>query len=893
MSLAITFLTYNNNELLFSTIRHLFEYTDFTLFQTIEIHILAQCCHKSYLHSLENVCKHYEIPDKLKCILHTSDENLGISRGMNVLYEHTSTHKYVLHLEDDWVLLAENKDWLYKSYSRMIDNPSIATLALRKYGTDKEKWQYGWTRTIPYKCHVHPGNFNYEKKIETTDDPEFRRIKHFLFTANPVIRNNTFYSSIYPLPDYHEQDSIQIYKDGVKVHDNPRWGTSEAETMEKTRDFITEYYQDGVFVHFDDWVDYLKKNKLSLFSNHFVNQININCHIPVLVIHLDNHYIKSTRYAHDYLRFVHYIWDDDFEQLKKVFSQTKPQALISIGKSLSEINKYTLSIPFDIRKRWIHLASQDDIRIPSVEHCIFYSHYKHPYIKDNPVVSVITPAYKSEHRIFRPFYSLLNQTYTNWQWIILSDSPDDEKEWKQLTEFASNDSRIEVYRRPKNDGSIGRNKLFCGNLARGNFVFELDHDDEILPQTFDILIHAAIKHPDCGFFYSDFIKCFEDTLDTWTYGDNFSFGFGSYYRTWYKNKFHYVCNTSRINPHTIRHIVGVPNHFRCWTKQAYTELKGHNPDLQVADDYDLIVRTMLKYRWCHIREMLYIQYINQGGNNFTFYRNQLIQYLVQKIRNTYEEDIHTRLVELNVNDDVHGKWPDHPKDYEVKQFEYPILEKVYRDNDTDDSNPMISIVMPTYNRPDHLKRALDSIFRQTYQNFEILLVGDKCPVLDQFVYGYEKAKDKRFKYYNLLHNYGPGGAVPRNYAIKMMCSTKWIAYLDDDNEWKENHLEHLVEAYRKNKNASYFISSMMIDGKELLFDEPKLGRIDTSCVMHSFDLCVKYGLWKDRIEGGYAHDWEFFSRWKNESYVATHQYTLLYNTEFNGQSFDFLNNLYK
>jgi hypothetical protein len=126
-----------------------------------------------------------------------------------------------------------------------------------------------------------------------------------------------------------------------------------------------------------------------------------------------------------------------------------------------------------------------------------------------------------------------------------------------------------------------------------------------------------------------------------------------------------------------------------------------------------------------------------------------------------------------------------------------------------------------------------------------------------------------------------------------MCSSKWIAYLDDDNEWMPNHLEHLVQTYRENRDVQYIFSSMIIDGKELVFDEPKLGRIDTSCVMHRFELCVKYGLWKDRIEGGYAHDWEFFSRWKDEKWIATKEFTLLYNTEFNGQSFEFLNNLYK
>ena len=81
----------------------------------------------------------------------------------------------------------------------------------------------------------------------------------------------------------------------------------------------------------------------------------------------------------------------------------------------------------------------------------------------------------------------------------------------------------------------------------------------------------------------------------------------------------------------------------------------------------------------------------------------------------------------------------------------------------------------------------------------------------------------------------------------------------------------------------------MIDEKELIFDIPRKGRIDTSCVVHKFDLCVKNGLWKDRNEGGYAHDFEFFNRISNEftcRWKATKQCTLIYNTEFNGQSFN-------
>jgi hypothetical protein len=66
------------------------------------------------------------------------------------------------------------------------------------------------------------------------------------------------------------------------VHDNPNWGNCEALTMEKIIDLRTEWYDDGLFVHFDDWIDELKEKRMSIFGNDFSNQININCHVPVL-----------------------------------------------------------------------------------------------------------------------------------------------------------------------------------------------------------------------------------------------------------------------------------------------------------------------------------------------------------------------------------------------------------------------------------------------------------------------------------------------------------------------------------------------------------------------------------------------------------------------------------
>jgi hypothetical protein len=78
---------------------------------------------------------------------------------------------------------------------------------------------------------------------------------------------------------------------------------------------------------------------------------------------------------------------------------------------------------------------------------------------------------------------------------------------------------------------------------------------------------------------------------------------------------------------------------------------------------------------------------------------------------------------------------------------------------------------------------------------------------------------------------------------------------------------------------------MSVDGKDLGFTKPERGGIDTSCVLHDKDLVGRYGFWKDRISGGYAHDWEFFSRWvmAGEKWACTRKPTVIYNADTCGQ----------
>ena len=69
------------------------------------------------------------------------------------------------------------------------------------------------------------------------------------------------------------------------------------------------------------------------------------------------------------------------------------------------------------------------------------------------------------------------------------------------------------------------------------------------------------------------------------------------------------------------------------------------------------------------------------------------------------------------------------------------------------------------------------------------------------------------------------------------------AAIDDYLEWCKRHAKEPEKPSTKVKDSASNNSKIFANKeemKELTFDEPKLGRIDTSCVMHRFDLCIKY-----------------------------------------------------
>lgn len=105
--------------------------------------------------------------------------------------------------------------------------------------------------------------------------------------------------------------------------------------------------------------------------------------------------------------------------------------------------------------------------------------------------------------------------------------------------------------------------------------------------------------------------------------------------------------------------------------------------------------------------------------------------------------------------------------------------------------PFFSVIIPLYNKSDFITETLLSVQKQTFNDFEVIIVNDgstdnSLEVLEQFC-------DNRIQ---IINQANLGASTARNNGVKK-ANAKWIALLDADDIWYENHLEELHNSIQK------------------------------------------------------------------------------------------------
>lgn len=195
---------------------------------------------------------------------------------------------------------------------------------------------------------------------------------------------------------------------------------------------------------------------------------------------------------------------------------------------------------------------------------------------------------------------------------------------------------------------------------------------------------------------------------------------------------------------------------------------------------------------------------------------------------------------------------------------------------------MVSIIIPYYNRKEKLNRALHSIYSQTYQNFEVIVVDDCSPTPPDF-------DTYKFTYIKNEINLGPGSSRNRG---KSIAKGDYIAFLDSDDYWDKNFLEKCVSKHKAEKDVIMVYAQTLAVKNGL--HKPKRDSVLNSNVILPFILqfyrpwatssCVWKKLQIDDVEWVSTRNWEDYAfdctaATKNNKVSAIEEFLVFYDEE--------------
>jgi GT2 family glycosyltransferase len=359
-----------------------------------------------------------------------------------------------------------------------------------------------------------------------------------------------------------------------------------------------------------------------------------------------------------------------------------------------------------------------------------------------PCVSIITPVFNTPRAWLEDcVQSVLSQVYERWELILVDDDSDDPELLKFLPELAARDERIILAKSEKRGGISGASNRGL-ELASGEWVGFLDHDDLIEPDALFQHVKWLQDHRDADLVYSDEDKLTEEGLDSPIFKPDWS---PDYFLSC-----NYIC------------------HFTIVRAAVLQQVGGFRSEFDGAQDYDLFLRIIERTtRIDHVPRVLYHWRRSQASTADNIRRKPGS---LETGRLALEAHLERQAARGHVTVD----WRTHA--YWIKR---------------DLTEPkLVSIIIPMRDRVELLKRCVDSITRETtYAPYEIVIVDNDS--------GTEEARDFLASTKHRVLNFsGPFNfSAINNFAVEESDSP-WLLFLNNDTEvidgdWLTTMAEHI------------------------------------------------------------------------------------------------------
>ena len=346
--------------------------------------------------------------------------------------------------------------------------------------------------------------------------------------------------------------------------------------------------------------------------------------------------------------------------------------------------------------------------------------------RQTPLISILLPVYQTPERwLRRCIDSVIAQVWPHWQLCIADDASPDPRVMAVLEEYAQRDPRICVTRRREN-GHISAASNSALELARGEYVALLDHDDELRPHALLEVVETIIDTPEIGLLYSD-----EDKLDA--KGVRFDPYFKPDFDPDLLRSQNYVCHFTTIRADLVR------------------EAGGFRQGFEGSQDHDLILRCTEHLQSSQVRHISKVLYHWRAIPGSTAMTRDAKDYASSAGARAVGEHLDRCHPGARVEELSHGHYRVH----------WPLPCPP----------PRVSLVVPTRDKVELLRMCIDSIFERTsYPDFEVVVVDNQSSEPEALAYLLELDHHDRVRVlrydapfnYSAINNWGVGqcdGAV--------------------------------------------------------------------------------------------------------------------------------------
>lgn len=365
-----------------------------------------------------------------------------------------------------------------------------------------------------------------------------------------------------------------------------------------------------------------------------------------------------------------------------------------------------------------------------------------------PKISIVVPMYNTKERYFRELVeSVIHQTYTNWE-LCLADGSSEKLEF--VSDVISNEPRIKYKILDENKGISGNSNAAI-ELATGEYIALLDHDDIIPEFSLFEIVKAINEDKEAQFIYTDEDKLME-------YKES---RLGPHFKPDYApdtlRSYNYIC------------------HFSIFKKNLMDKLGGFNSEFDGSQDYDLIMRaTEQANRIIHIQKLLYNWRMNE---NSVALNSEAKPYAYEAAKRVIQASLKRQNIDAEVTDSI------------VKGL-YRVKYKVQ-------GNPKVSIIIPNKDHVKDLKKCLESVLKSTYSNYEVLVIENNSEEKSTFEY-YETLKEnekiKVIVYETNEFNY----SKINNFGVEHSAG-EYILLLNNDIEiLTEDYIEEMLGTCERN-----------------------------------------------------------------------------------------------